>query len=161
MATVYTKYTRTTTYAGFTNLGVELTWVQLDSTLIGLKQDIDTINTTLIATPLHAQETDRYLKRGSPQEYDSYYNFHGSFDGVLGDDATNTVKFLASDANLFSSLTQFEIKVWGEKEDEDGVVQTVAVGKKDVGLNGFIAVPTEDCHIVWQVLSNLRSKTGI
>ncbi len=161
MATVYTKYLRQTTYTGFTTTNATLTKAQYDSTLIGLKQDIDAIVLTVAAIPSHTQETDRYLKRGTAYEYDSYHNFDGSFDGKYGDDANNTVKFLASDANYFSALTEFEIKVWGEKTDGDGVVQTVEVGKKDVGLNGFIAMPTEDCRVIWQVLGNLRNKAGI
>jgi hypothetical protein len=161
MATVYTKYLRQTTYTGFTTTNATLTKAQYDSTLIGLKQDIDALVLTVAAIPSHTQETDRYLKRGSDQEYDSYYNFRGSFDGTFGDDATNTVEFLNSDANLFTSVADYEIQIYGLKDDGDGITQRVEVGYKDKGLNGFIAMPTEDCHIVWQVLSNLRAKTGI
>ncbi len=161
MATVYTKYLRQTTYTGFTTTNATLTKAQYDSTLIGLKQDIDALVLTVAAIPSHTQETDRYLKYNTDYEYDSYHNFRGSFDGVLGNDSTNTVKFNAADTNYFSALTDFEIEVYGLKEDVDGITQRVEVGYKTKGLNGFIAVPTEDCRIVWQVLSNLRSKTGI
>lgn len=161
MATVYTKYLRQTTYTGFTTTGTTLTFAQMDSTLIGLKQDIDALVLTVAAIPSHTQETDRYLKYNTDYEYDSYHNFRGSFDGKFGDDAENTVKFNAEDTNYFTELTDFEIEVYGLKEDVNGVTQPIEVGYKDKGLNGFIAMPTEDCHIVWKIHGNLRNKAGI
>lgn len=161
MAATHIKYLRQTVDSRFTTTNTTITFAQYDSTLQGLKDDIDSVVLAVSAITTHTQETDRYLKRGSAQEYDSYYNFRGSFDGTFGNDAVNTVKFLTSDANLFASVADYEIQIYGLKEDGDGITQRVEVGYKDKGLNGFIAMPTEDCRIVWQVLSNLRAKTGI
>jgi len=157
----YTKYTYITSESGFTcTNGVTVTYAQMDSTLIGINRDITALS-TYVSSIVHEQETDRYLKQGQSQEYDSYKNFSGSFDGVEGSDSDNTVTFALIGITPFSSVNDFEIEVFGLIVDEDDITQRVEVGYKSKTVNGFIAMPTVDCRIVWRIISNLRARTGI
>lgn len=155
------KVLRMLSALGFTTVNRKLTKQEGDTNFIEIQQGVDALAVALAAST-HTQNTDRYLNYGNARVFDSFKNFNGSFAATLGDDAGNTVSFSMSDPPMppFSTVSEYELELWGWAIDVNGVYQKVEVGYKTKTTNGFIAMPAISCQVCWKVISNLRTRTG-
>ena len=120
-ATPKIKYLRVLSDPRFTTVTEIITYAQMDSTLVGLKDDIDALALVVSLISTHTANTDRFLQQGLSQEFDSNKFRRGYFTATEGD---NTIIFTDSVIPIFSD-TNFLFDCWGWDVDGNKVLGTI------------------------------------